>query len=87
MLKKPQKLAAFSGLPVTKTEPGKPANLGLQCNHLQGLTQHSTVPVPKKLREFALPLPLDFDFDADADADCWTAPAVDFESICFSGEV
>ena len=54
---------------------------------MQRLTQHSTEPVTKKLQEFALPLPLDFDFDADADADCWTAPAVDFESICFSGEV
>ena len=80
MLKKPQTLAAFSGLLVTKTEPGKPANLHLHCNHLQRLTQHSTVPVTK---QFALPLPLDFDFDAD----CWTAPAVDFESICFPGEV
>lgn len=56
---------------------------------MQRLAQRSAVPAPKKLQGFALPLPLDFDFDADADADadCWTAPAVDFESICFSGEV
>ena len=87
MLKKLQKLAAFSGLPVTKTEPGKPANLHLQCNHLQRLTQHSTVPATKNLQEVALPLPLDFDFDADADADadCWTAPAADFEKHMLLG--
>ena len=84
MLTKQQKLAAFSSLSVTETEPEKSASLCFQQNHLQRLTQHSAVSVKKFLREFVGPFPLDFDLDADADADsdCWTAPAVSFESIC-----
>ena len=35
----------------------------------------------------SLALTLDFDFDFDADADCWTAPAVDFKTLCFAGGV
>ena len=74
-------------LPVTQAMPEQSANLCFQYNHLQRHKQHHVVLMSKKIARVCPSLALMLDFDFNADAGCWTAPTVDFKTICFAGGV